>query len=177
MPTDPNLTLSNMTSALNNLPDTMWYRFGEHVNVPLSKRNEIHSQFHRDGERKREVFRIYLTEHPQPTWEHVSNVLYQLGHLSEQYHSALDTVQSMFPTGECLHVSPSFLLYHLPPPVPLSTFIPSNIFCTMYVYIKGWYCRQAFKVVRHYPYVCTFQSRSGISLCVYTLECCGIRFV
>ena len=124
IPTDPSLTLSNMTSALDNLPDTLWYEFGSYVDVPRSKRNKIRSQFHSDGARKREVFRIYLSEHPQPTWEHVSNVLYKLdriSHGSEQCHCALDRLQSVFPTGECLHVSLSFLLYH--PPVPLSTFV------------------------------------------------------
>ena len=102
IPIDPTLTLSNMTSALNDLPDTLWYDFGGYVNVPPSKQNEIRDQFHSDGERKKEVFRTYLDEHPQPTWEHVSDALYQLSCCNELCQSALDRLQSMFPTGECL---------------------------------------------------------------------------
>ena len=69
------------------------------INVPDSKLEEIESQFSTDGERKAAVFNVYLTEHPQPTWDHVSDILYQLS--DGQYHSVLDRLQSMFPTGEC----------------------------------------------------------------------------
>ena len=110
---DPSLTLSNMTSALDSLPNTLWEEFGGGVDVPQSKVDEIHSQFNNDGERKKEVFRVYVAEHPYPTWRHVSYVLYVLGEDNQQYHSVLEQVQSMFPTGECLlfssHFSPSVL--------------------------------------------------------------------
>ena len=69
------------------------------IDVPLLKLDEIESQFSTDGERKAAVFSVYLTEHPQPTWERVSDCLYQLS--DGQYHSVLDRLQSMFPTGEC----------------------------------------------------------------------------
>ena len=88
-----------MQSALDTLPDTQWKRFGAEINVPKSKREEIESQFSTDGERKAAVFSVYLTEHPQPTWDHVSDCLYRFR--DGQYHSVLDRLQSMFPTGEC----------------------------------------------------------------------------
>ena len=66
--------------------------------VPGSKL-KIDSQFSTDREKKAAVFSVYLTEHPQPTWDHVSDMLYQLRGV--QYHSVLDRLQSMFPTGEC----------------------------------------------------------------------------
>ena len=88
-----------MQSALDTLPDTEWKPFGRDIDVPDSKLNEIQSQFSTDGERKGAVFSVYLTEHPQPTWEHVSDVLYRFSGV--QYHSVLDRLQSMFPTGEC----------------------------------------------------------------------------
>ena len=88
-----------MQSALDTLPDVEWEHFGCNINVPYSKLDEIQSQFSTDGERKAAVFSVYLTEHPQPTWDHVSDVLYQ--HSDGQYHSVLDRLQSMFPTGEC----------------------------------------------------------------------------
>ena len=70
------------------------------IDVPKSKLNEIESQLSTDGERKAAVFSVYLTEHPQPMWEHVSDILYQYN--NGQYHSVLDRLQSMFPTGECV---------------------------------------------------------------------------
>ena len=88
-----------MQSALDTLPDTEWKGFGIDIDVPQLKLNEIQSQFSTDGERKAAVFSVYLTEHPQPTWDHVSDALYQFG--DGQYHSVLDRLQSMFPTGEC----------------------------------------------------------------------------
>ena len=88
-----------MQSALDTLPDTQWGRFGRLIDVPQLKLDEIQSQFSTDGERKAAVFSVYLTEHPQPTWDHVSDVLYQFK--NGQYQSVLDRLQSMFPTGEC----------------------------------------------------------------------------
>ena len=88
-----------MQSALDTLPDTQWREFGRLINVPQLKLDEIQSQFSTDGERKAAVFSVYLTEHPQPTWDHVSDCLYRRS--DEQYHSVLDRLQSMFPTGEC----------------------------------------------------------------------------
>ena len=81
------------------LPDTEWRKFGLQIDVARSKLDGIESQFSTDGERNAEVFNVYLTEHPQPTWDHVSDMLYQFS--NGQYHSVLDSLQSMFPTGEC----------------------------------------------------------------------------
>ena len=93
--TDPSLTPSNLTLALQSLPDEEWRRFGVELDVPRSKLDKIKSQFRSDKERKAAVIRVYLIEHPHPTWEHVSDVLYREG-----YHSVLERLQSLFPTGE-----------------------------------------------------------------------------
>ena len=78
--------------------------FGRDVNVPESTLDKIQSQFHSDKERKAAVIRVYLIEHPQPTWEHVSDVVYRLS--DGQYHSALERLQSLFPTGMvCMYMS------------------------------------------------------------------------
>ena len=66
--------------------------------MPSSTLDKIKSQFHSDKERKAAVIRVYLIEHPHPTWEHVSDVLYQLS--GGLYHSVLERLQSLFPTGE-----------------------------------------------------------------------------
>ena len=111
--TDISLTLSNLTSALDSLPDILWdtlrMAFGFWMDVPLSIRNKIQSQLSSDKERKAEVLRVISTEHPHLTWEHVSDALYQLE--DGEYHHVLEKVQSRFPTGEHL----SYLLFlHLP---------------------------------------------------------------
>ena len=107
--TDISLTLSNLTSALDSLPDTLWWDFGLWMDVPLSIRNKIRSQLSSNKERKAEVLRVISTEHPHLTWEHVSDTLYQLGY--RECHHVLEKVQSLFPTGEHL----SYLLFlHLP---------------------------------------------------------------
>ena len=80
--------------------------------MPQSTLDKIQSHFHTDRERKTALLRVYSTDHPQPTWEHVADVLYRMG-----YHSALDRLQSLFPTGE--HLSYLRTLYtpssHSPP--------------------------------------------------------------
>ena len=96
--TDPSLTPYNLTLALQSLPDEEWRRFGVWLNVPKSTLDKIRSQFTSDEERKAAVIRVYLIEHPHPTWEHVSDVLYRLS--LGDYHSVLERLQSLFPTGE-----------------------------------------------------------------------------
>ena len=63
--------------------------------MPQSTLEKIESQFRSDKERKAAVIRVYLIEHPHPKWEHVSDALYKRG-----YHSVLERLQSLFPTGE-----------------------------------------------------------------------------
>ena len=70
------------------------------MDVPESTLGKIESQFHSDKERKAAVIRVYLIEHPHPTWEHVSDVLYRLR--GGDYHIVLERLQSLFPTGEHL---------------------------------------------------------------------------
>ncbi|CAI8027112.1 hypothetical protein GBAR_LOCUS15518 [Geodia barretti] len=67
------------------------------MDVPGSIRNKIESQLSRSKERKAEVLKVISTEHPHRTWEHVSDVLYQLR--GGGYHHVLERVLSLFPTG------------------------------------------------------------------------------
>ena len=91
-----------MTTALDTLPADKWEVFGATLEVPNSKLDQIMSQFTSDEERKDEVIRIYHTQHPHPSWEHVSDALYGCGaeYEDQQFHNVLDRLQSMFPTGE-----------------------------------------------------------------------------
>ena len=103
------LSLSNLVSAMDSLPSTLWRDFGLEMDVPGSIRNKIESQLSRSKERKAEVLRVISTEHPHRTWEHVSDVLYQLR--GGGYHHVLERVLSLFPTGD--HIS-LLLFLHLP---------------------------------------------------------------
>ena len=76
------------------------------MDVPQSTLDKIESQFQTDRERKTEVLRVISTEHPQPTWELVADVLYQM-----EYHSVLERMQSLFPTGEPLSLSLTHYLH------------------------------------------------------------------
>lgn len=106
--TDPSLTLSNLTLALESLPDTQWKAFGEMIEMPESTLKELESQFNTDKERKMELLSIYVT-HPEPTWEHVSDALYRMR--DAECYRTLDVLQSNFPIGEC-H-PPSFILHNM----------------------------------------------------------------
>ena len=76
------------------------------MGVPGSTRDKIESQFQTDRERKTEILRVISTEHPQPTWEQVADALYLM-----KYHSVLERVQSLFPTGEPLSLSLTHYLH------------------------------------------------------------------
>ena len=95
--------------------------------MPESTLEKIKSQFHTDGERKYALLSVYATEHPQPTWEHVSDVLYRMD--DEKCHRTLDIVQSKYPTGESL--PRSFL-----PPSSLSAFLSITLPC-IYMFISS----------------------------------------
>ena len=97
-----------MRAALDTLPVDKWWEFGDGLDVPQSKLNQIMSQFTSDEERRDEIIRIYHTQHPHPTWELVSDALYRCGGGldDQQFHNVLDRLQSMFPTGKfCLPIS------------------------------------------------------------------------
>ena len=76
------------------------------MDVPQSTRDKIESQFQTARERKTEILRVISTEHPQPTWEQVADALYQM-----EYHSVLERMQCLFPTGEPLSLSLTHYLH------------------------------------------------------------------
>ena len=83
------------------------------MDVPQSTLDKIESQFQTDREKKTEVLQVISTEHPQPTWEQVADALYQMvdDQLHLEYHSVLERVQSLFPTGEPLSLSLTHYLH------------------------------------------------------------------
>ena len=129
-PTDPTLTSSNLTSALDSLPDRLWREFGREMRVPESTLNKIESQFHTDGERKAALLSVYVTDYPEPTWEHVSDALYRYNKGDEEWHRTLDIVQSKYPTGESLPPSFPPLSQHSHPSHATHTNTPSSFMYT-----------------------------------------------
>ena len=139
IPTDPSLNLSNLTSALDSLPGREWREFGRRMYVPESMLHEIESRFHSDEERKTAVLRVCLADHPKPTWQHVSDVIYRLEH-----HSVLERLQSLFPTGEHLsvpHIStPSPYLYSCLPHSSIPRpFHPLHLFVSLALSFLRYY--------------------------------------
>jgi hypothetical protein len=70
--------VAGLQYCLQTVPSTLWRDFGLEMDVPGSIRNKIESQLSQSKERKAEVLRVISTEHPHLTWDHVSDVLYQL---------------------------------------------------------------------------------------------------
>ena len=99
--TEPSLTPHNLTTALDTLPDSVWDAFGFEIDVPQSKIGNIRSQYRSDGERKSALLHTYLTSHPAPSWQHITDALYRCD--VGKYHAVLERVQRMFPTGDQYH--------------------------------------------------------------------------
>ena len=74
--TEPSLTPHNLTTALDTLPNKVWHDFGDWIDVPRSKRDNIKYQYRYDGERKSALLHTYLTSHPAPSWQHITHALF-----------------------------------------------------------------------------------------------------
>ena len=99
--TEPSLTPHNLTTALDTLPDDVWNDFGMWIDVPQSKMDNIKSQYRSDGERKSALLHTYLTSHPAPSWQHITDALYR--YQRGKHHAVLERLQRMFPTGDQYH--------------------------------------------------------------------------
>ena len=95
--TEPSLTPHNLTTALDTLPDDVWNGFGDWIDVPHLKMDNIKSQYSSDGDRKSALLHTYLTSNPAPSWQHITDALYRYD--EGKQHAVLERVQKMFPTG------------------------------------------------------------------------------
>ena len=68
---------------------------GAWMDIPLSRRDMIEQQHSSDLQRSRECVRVYLTEHPSPTWQKIAYGLYVNDHIEE-----LQVVQRNYLKGE-----------------------------------------------------------------------------
>ena len=105
---EPSLTLDHLTSALEGLAeDEDWEYLAVYMKIPLSKRSHIRAQFQSNKHRKEECLKEFFKSHPAPAWWVVAEALYLMGWYKENpaYHTALERVVSMYPTGECVVMS------------------------------------------------------------------------
>ena len=105
---EPSLTLDHLTSALEGLAeDEDWKYLAMYMNIPYSKIEHIMTQFQNNKHCKEECLKEFLKSHPAPSWWVVAEALYIMGWYTDNpgYHTALERVVSMYPTGECVVMS------------------------------------------------------------------------
>ena len=91
------LTPENLSTVLDSMDDGLWEGFSRYVNIPLSERGRIQSQYSSNRERKQAAINSLISGHPALSWRLVPHALYQMMHDSS--HRALDRLQQLFPTG------------------------------------------------------------------------------
>ena len=114
---ESNLTLHNLTSALEGVAEDKDWRFlADLMNLPRSKSIHIKDQFQSYKLCKEESLKEFIKSHPAPSWWVVADAIYMIGWLRNNpaYHTALERVLSMYPTGEyvasqCTHYSSTVL--------------------------------------------------------------------
>ena len=92
-PTDPSLTLANLTQLLQDMRD--WVGVGDDLNIPISVLNSIKSRHSSQSERVKALGEWYLNNHPCPSWRHVAHALYR-----RKKHGVLEVLKSHYLKGE-----------------------------------------------------------------------------
>ncbi len=99
---EPTLTLSNLTTLLENVD---WDNVGRALWIPPSKLDMIQQQHHKSKCRQA-CWELYLNEVPFPSWKTVAEALYLKGYLEE-----LEIVQKKYLKGESvLNWCPLFVM-------------------------------------------------------------------
>ena len=89
-PTDPSLTLTNLTQDVRNLVFMSAY-----LHIPDSVYDRIKAQQSSKSECRKACWEWYLNNHPCPSWRHIANALY----MSEE-HEVLEVLKSRYLKGE-----------------------------------------------------------------------------
>ena len=92
-PTDPSLTLANLTQLLQDAGD--WYLVGESLYIPDLVLDSIESQHSSQSECVKALWEWYLNNHPCPSWRHVAHALYEW-----RKHGVLEVLKSHYLKGE-----------------------------------------------------------------------------
>ena len=98
------LTPENLSTVLDSMDDDLWDRFSMFVNIPVSERGRIKSQYSSNRECKHAAINSLISGHPAPSWRLVAHALYQMRPYfgGDSCHRALDRLQQLFPTGTAI---------------------------------------------------------------------------
>ena len=92
-PTDPSLTLTNLTQLLEDVWN--WFDMSSYLDIPFSVRNSIGTQQSSESECRKACWEWYLNNHPCPSWRHIANALYM-----SDAHEVLEVLKSRYLKGE-----------------------------------------------------------------------------
>ena len=93
-PTDPSLTLTNLTQLLEDVRDLEYVSY--YLDIPGSVYSSIETQQSSKSERRKACWEWYLNNHPCPSWRHIANALYM-----NKEHGVLEVLKSRYLKGEC----------------------------------------------------------------------------
>ena len=92
-PTDPSLTLTNLTQLLEDVRDLIGVTY--YLDIPFSVYNSITAQQSSGSECRKACWEWYLNNHPCPSWRHIANALYM-----NREHGVLEVLKSRYLKGE-----------------------------------------------------------------------------
>lgn len=92
-PTDPSLTLGNLTQLLKDVED--WNHVGYYLDTPQSVSEQIISHHSSVSEREEACWRWYLDNHLSPSWRQVAYAIYE-----RREHAVLEVLKSHYLKGE-----------------------------------------------------------------------------
>ena len=93
-PTDPSLTLTNLTPLLEDVRDLDLV--SAYLDIPDSVYSSITTLQSSVSERRKACWEWYLNNHPCPSWRHIANALYM-----SRKHGVLEVLKSRYLKGEC----------------------------------------------------------------------------
>ena len=91
-PTDPSLTLTNLTQLMENVNFTRYVQYS--LNIPDNVYDDICKQHSNDSKRKETLSEWYLNNHPAPSWPHIVDGLYR-----RYEHEALEVLRTFYLKG------------------------------------------------------------------------------
>ena len=96
-PSDPTLTVENVTEVMAEVENWEWVMGIFGLGVPASKLHEIKQQSSSEKEKRHAVGRYWVSTHPVPSWEKLARELYEEGE-----ERALAVLKQYLPNGMCI---------------------------------------------------------------------------
>ena len=92
--TDLTITTKKVNDLLSTMKDGRVDGFGNWLDLPDYKTNEIKRNYHTLAQRREAYIDIYVNEHPHPTWKQLSIMLRHFG-----LYNQADEVESTYVQG------------------------------------------------------------------------------